>query len=82
MPKIKGISNVLWNIFRDHDASVRHFLWRLINIKMAQCVTAAAQTLSLKNTSTFSIDNAEADVVLEQSLFMLGQTLEWDMRWQ
>ena len=55
-----------------------------INIKMAQCVTAAAQTLSLKNTSTFSIDNiaAEADVVLEQSLFMLGQTPEWDMRWQ
>ena len=82
MSKVKGISNVLWNIFRDHDASVRHFLWRLINIKMAQCVTAAAQTLSLKNTSTFSIDNAEADVVLEQSLFMLGQTLEWDMRWQ
>ena len=44
-------------------------------------------TLSLKNTSTFSIDketaealvekDATADVeVLEQSLFMLGQTLE------
>ena len=45
-------------------------------------VVTTAQTLSLKNTSTFSIDNTEADVVLEQSLFMLGQTLEWDMRWQ
>ena len=47
-------------------------------------VNSAEETLSLKNTSTFSIDNiaAEADVVLEQSLFMLGQTPEWDMRWQ